>query len=74
MRRYHFDLIDGKTVADYGGQLLQDEAMAVRVANRLAHELSEAQPELRGKGYKVLVTNADGERVHEAPLDKFRLV
>jgi|EndMetStandDraft_4_1072995.scaffolds.fasta_scaffold1313162_1 hypothetical protein len=74
MPRYHFDLIDSTTVADQGGQLLEDESMAIEVADRLAQELSVVRPELRGKGYKVLVTNADGERVHEAPLDRFRLV
>ncbi|WP_407188601.1 DUF6894 family protein [Bradyrhizobium centrosematis] len=74
MPRYHFDLIDSKTVIDYGGQLLADVQMAIQVANRLANELSAARPELRGKGYKVLVTDADGDRVHEAPLDRFRLV
>ncbi len=74
MPRYHFDLIDSKTVADCGGQWLEDAATAIRVANRLADELLAARPELRGKGYKVLVTDADGERVHEAPLDKLRLV
>lgn len=74
MPRYHFDLIDSKTVADQGGQLLEDESLAIEVADRLAHELSLSRPELRGKGFKVLVTDADGERVHEAPLDKFKLV
>ena len=74
MPRYHFDLIDSTTVADQGGQLLEDESMAIEVADRLAQELSVVRPELRSKGYKVLVTNADGERVHEAPLDRFRLV
>ncbi|MCK1409524.1 hypothetical protein IVB48_29955 [Bradyrhizobium sp. 76] len=74
MPRYHFDLVDSKTVADQGGQLLEDSSVAIQVANRLAQELSETRPELQGKGYKVLVTDADGELVHQAPLDKFKLV
>jgi len=69
-----FDLIDSKAVADHGGQVLEDASTAIQVANRLAHELWTARPDLRGKGYKVLVTDEDGERVHEAPLDKFKLV
>jgi len=72
MPRYHFDLVDTKTVADQGGQLLEDDLVAVQVADRLAEELTRNRPELQGKGYKVLVTDADGERVHEAPLDKFK--
>jgi hypothetical protein len=43
--------------------------MAIRVADRLARELSETRRELRGKGFKILVTDADGEHVHEASLD-----
>ncbi|WP_376706906.1 DUF6894 family protein [Bradyrhizobium ottawaense] len=73
-RRYHCDLVDSTTVADQGGQLLEDASMAMQVADRLAEELSDARPELRGKGYKVLVTDVDGQHVHEAPLDKFKLV
>ncbi|WP_375160973.1 hypothetical protein [Bradyrhizobium sp. RDT46] len=74
MPRFHFDLVDTTTVADQGGQLLEDSSMAIQIADRLAQELSEARPELRGKGFKILVTDADGEHVHEAALDKFRLV
>lgn len=71
---YHFDLVDSKTVADQGGQLLEDNAMAVQVADRLAQDRSDARPELRGRGFKVLVTDADGEHVHVAPLDPFKLI
>jgi hypothetical protein len=69
MPRYHFHLVDRKTVAEQGGQLLEDWSMAIRVADRLAQELSETRRELRGKGFKILVTDADGEHVHEASLD-----
>ena len=37
-----------KTVADQGRQLLKDNGIAIQVANRLAQELSDARPELRG--------------------------
>ena len=69
MPRYHFDLIDSATVADQGGRILSDDVMAADVADRLARELYEVRPELRGKGYAILVTNADGEEVHRAPID-----
>jgi hypothetical protein len=74
MPRYHFDLVDTSTVADQGGQLLADDALAMEVADRLAIEILDARPELRGKNFKVLVTNSDGEEVHVAPLDQIRLV
>jgi hypothetical protein len=63
-----------KRSRDQGGQLLEGESTAIHVADLLAQELTSNRPELRGKRYKVLVTDADGEHIHEAPLDKFRLV
>jgi hypothetical protein len=39
------------------------------VADRLASEIYQVRPELRGKGYAICVTNADGEQVHRAPID-----
>src|SRR4051794_20563518 len=43
MPRFHFDLVDSKTVTDQGGQLLEDSSMAIQVANRLAEELSKTR-------------------------------
>jgi hypothetical protein len=48
--------------------------MASEVADRLAEELRSVRPELRGKGYAILVTNDEGEEVHRAQLDKLRIV
>jgi hypothetical protein len=69
MPRYHFDLIDSRTVADVGGRTLEDDIAAADAADNLAAELYKGRPELRGKDYAVLVTNADGEEVHRAPVD-----
>jgi hypothetical protein len=69
MPRYHFDLIDHKTVEDEGGQILADDVMAGDVADRLAEDLYRIRPELRGKGYSILVSNAEGETVHKAPIE-----
>jgi len=66
--RYHFDLIDHKTVEDAGGQFLADDITACDVADRLAEELFKVRPELRGKGFSILVSNADGDEVHHAPV------
>jgi hypothetical protein len=74
MPRYHFDLVDQTTVADQGGRQLEDDEQARAVADRLAEELNARRPELRGKNYKVLVTNDEGDEIHLAPLDRFRLV
>lgn len=69
MPRYHFDLVDSRTVADHGGQILTDDVMAADVADRLASEIYQVRPELRGKGYAIIVTNGEGEEVHRAPID-----
>jgi hypothetical protein len=69
MPRYHFDLINSHTVADEGGRTLEDDIAAADAADSLAAELYKVRPELRGNGYMILVSNADGEEVHRAPLD-----
>jgi hypothetical protein len=66
--RYHFDLIDHKTAKDAGGQFLADDITACDVADRLAEELFKVRPELRGEGFSILVSNADGDEVHYAPV------
>jgi hypothetical protein len=69
MPRYHFDLVDSKTVADEGGQELPDDAMAERIAKQLAASLRKAQPELKNRNFAILVTTQDGERICRVPLD-----
>jgi hypothetical protein len=69
MPRYHFDLVDHTTVEDKGGQILADDIVASDVADELALRVYEVRPELRGKGYSILVTNADGDTIHSAPLE-----
>ena len=69
MPRYHFDLVDHTTVEDKGGQVLTDDVMASDVADRLAEDLYQVRPELRGKGYSILVTDAEGETIHKAPVE-----
>src|SRR5436190_18118784 len=69
MPRYHFDLVDSKTVADEGGQELPDDATAEKVAKEIAARLREEQPQLKNHNFAVLVTNQDGERIFRAPID-----
>jgi hypothetical protein len=59
MPRYHFDLVDHTTVEHKGGQILADDIVAAGVADELARRVYEVRPELHGKGYSILVTNAD---------------
>jgi hypothetical protein len=69
MPRYHFDLVDSKTVADQGGQELPDDATAERVAKELAIRLRAERPDLVNQNFAILVTNQDGERICRAPID-----
>jgi hypothetical protein len=69
MAHYHFDLIDGCTLADEGGRDLADDIAAADEADRMASELYKDRPELRGKDYAISATNLEGEEVHRAPID-----
>jgi hypothetical protein len=69
MPRYHFDLVDHRTVEDHGGQILADDIAASDVADELARRMYDLRPELRGKGYSILVTDFEGRDVYRAPID-----
>jgi hypothetical protein len=60
-------------IHDQGRRQLQDDNHARAVADKLAEELNARRPELRGKSYKVLVTNDEGSEIHLAPVAPFRL-
>jgi hypothetical protein len=69
MPRYHFDLVDSKTVADEGGAEVSDDTKAMDVAEQLARRLILERPELKNRHYSILVSNEDGEEVCRVPLD-----
>lgn len=69
MPRYHFDLVDSKTVADEGGAELPDDVKALDVAEEIARRLLKERPELEGRNFSILVTNQDGEEIGRVPLD-----
>lgn len=69
MPRYHFDLVDSKTVADEGGAELPDDIQALDVAEEIARRLLKERPELEGRNFSILVTDQDGEEIGRVPLD-----
>jgi hypothetical protein len=69
MPRYHFDLVDSKTVADEGGVEVSDDIKAMDVAEELARRLLKERPELKDRHYSILVSNEKGEEVCRVPLD-----
>lgn len=69
MPLYHFDLVNTKTVADHGGEMLPDDIVAMDSADELARRLLSAFPDLKHRHYAILVTNEDGEEVCRLPLD-----
>ncbi|MCK1653460.1 hypothetical protein IVA88_18745 [Bradyrhizobium sp. 149] len=69
MPRYHFDLVDSKTVADEGGAELPDDIQALDVAEEIATRLLKERPELEGRNFSILVTDQDGEEIGRVPLD-----
>lgn len=67
--RYHFDLVDSKTIADEGGAELSDDIKAMDVAEEIAKRLIVERPELKNRHYSILVSNEDGEEICRVPLD-----
>jgi hypothetical protein len=69
MPRYHFDLVDSKTVADEGGTDVSDDIQAMDVAEGIARRLIQERPELKNRHFAILVSNEDGEEVCRIQLD-----
>jgi hypothetical protein len=69
MPRYHFDLVESKTVADEGGAEVSDEIKAMDIAEEITRRLLLERPELKNRQYSILVSNEDGEEVYRVPLD-----
>jgi hypothetical protein len=69
MPRYHFDLVDSKTVADEGGAELSDDIQAMDIAEHIARRLCQERPELKDRHYAILVSDEDGQEVCRVPLD-----
>jgi hypothetical protein len=69
MPRYHFDLVESKTVADEGGAEVSDDIKAMDIAEEIARRLLLERPELKNRQYSILVSNEDGEEVYRVPLD-----
>ncbi|WP_246208196.1 DUF6894 family protein [Bradyrhizobium rifense] len=67
--RYHFNLVDSKTVADEGGADLPDDIVALDVAEEIARRLLAERPQLRNRHFSILVTNQEGEEIGKVPLD-----
>lgn len=69
MPRYHFDLVDSKTVTDEGGAELPDDIAALDVAEEIARRLLTERPELRNRHFSILVTSQEGVEIGRVPLD-----
>jgi hypothetical protein len=69
MPRYHFDLVDSKTVADEGGSEATDDVQALDIAEGLARRLRKERPKLQNRNFSILVTNQDGEEIGRVPID-----
>ena len=59
MQRYYFGLEGEHKVNDPGGLLYDSELLAFRAGQRLASDLSEARPTLRGNTCVIVTTTPD---------------
>jgi hypothetical protein len=69
MPRYHFDLVNTKTITDQGGAELLDDIEAIDSADALARRILDEQPDLKSRHYSILVTNEDGDEICRLPFD-----
>jgi hypothetical protein len=69
MPRYHFDLVNTKTVTDQGGAELCDDIAAMDSADELARRILDEQPDLRERHYAIVVTNEDGDEICRLPFE-----
>ncbi|WP_426615765.1 DUF6894 family protein [Bradyrhizobium sp. McL0616] len=69
MPRFHFKLVDTRTVADHGVHDLVDERSAQIEAIRLARSLRADRPELVGRNCSVAVVDEHGKSICVIPVD-----
>lgn len=69
MPRYHFDLVNTKTITDQGGAELIDDIEAMDSADALARRILDERPELKSRHYSILVTNQDGDEICRLPFE-----
>lgn len=69
MRRYHFDLVDSKSVTDVIGAILDDDNHAKKVALEIARDARQGRPDLVGHGYEIRVRSDSGEEISRLALD-----
>jgi hypothetical protein len=66
---FHFDLIGTSVVTEAADREFEDAVAATEFADKLAAELSMADPELAQEGYSVRVKDDQGEEVYRAELN-----
>jgi hypothetical protein len=66
MPSFHFKLVDGNIVSDYGTHELDDETSAQIEALKLARSLSETRPEFATKNCVLVVTDENGAMVRDS--------
>jgi hypothetical protein len=69
MPRYHFKLVEGHLVANYGVHIFADDTAAQIAAIELARSVRHAKPELMGQQYSISVTDELGADVCLVPLE-----
>lgn len=66
---FHFDLIGTDVVTEAADHEFEDAVAATEFADKLAAELSMAEPDLAREGYTIRVKDDHGEEVYRAELN-----
>ncbi|MEH2508908.1 hypothetical protein V1291_000262 [Nitrobacteraceae bacterium AZCC 1564] len=66
---FHFDLIGTDVVTKGADHEFENAVAATEFADRLAAELSMAEPEFAQEGYSVRVKDDQGEEIYRAELN-----
>ena len=63
MPKYHFDLVDSKTIADEGGAEVCSDIGAMDIAQELARRLVKERPELKDRHYRFWSPTGTAKRL-----------
>jgi len=66
---YNFELVDSWTSSEESCRNLPDQGRAMDAAHIIAKRVRNERPEMRNRGFLILVTDESGDEVCRVPID-----